>query len=159
MISANRSKNGMVPTHDKPAKKNMADTVNEIVDHIEIGILFGEYKPREHLVQDQLAGKFQVERNIIRAVLSKLEGKGIVEHFRNRGSLVKEFTVKEAKDLYRVRFMLESTAAKMAIDNTTPRIIRQLEKLNSSMKKHLDKRELKRFTLEHEEFHQMIFDT
>ena len=49
----------MDSSNDKSAKKNMADTVSEIVDHIEIGILFGEYRPRQHLVQDQLAGKFQ----------------------------------------------------------------------------------------------------
>jgi len=159
MISDNRSHMAMVSAHDRSVKKSMTDTVNEIVEHIEIGILFGEYKPRQHLVQDQLAGKFQVERNIVRAVLGKLEGKGIVEHYRNRGFLVKEFTAKEAKDLYRVRFMMESRAAKMAVDNITAQIVRQLEKLNTRMRKHLDKKELKPFTLEHEEFHQRIFDT
>jgi DNA-binding GntR family transcriptional regulator len=140
-------------------KRNMADTANEIVDHIEIGILFGEYRPRQHLVQDQLAGKFQVERNIIRAVLGKLEDKRIVQHYPNRGFLVKEFTVKEAKDLYRVRFMLECTAAKLAVENINTHTFKQLEKLNDRMKRHLDNNELKRFTLVHEEFHQMIFDT
>lgn len=82
------------------------------VNHLEIGILFGEYRPRQHLVQDELAEKFQAERNIIRSVLSKLQYLDIVEHHQNRGFLVKEFKAKEAKDLYQVHFVLESTAAK-----------------------------------------------
>jgi DNA-binding GntR family transcriptional regulator len=133
--------------------------VNEIVDHIEIGILFGEYKPRQHLIQDQLAEKYSVERNIIRAALKKLEEKSVIEHFPNRGSVVKEFTAKNAKDLYRLRFLLEGMAAEMSVAKMTSPIIRQLKSLSEEMEKNLQKGELKEFILAHERFHQLIFET
>lgn len=137
---------------------NSSARINEIVEHIEIGVLFGEYRPREHLVQDQLAKKYGVERNLIRAVLRSLEERSIIEHFPNRGSMVKEFTAKNAKDLYRLRFLVEGAAAEMAVKKMTPEILRQLECLRKDMERKLKAGELRGFTLDHEKFHQLIFE-
>jgi len=143
----------------KALRTSSIHLVNEIVDRIEIGVLFGEFKPREHLVQDQLAERYGVERNVIRAALKKLEERSVIEHFPNRGALVKEMTAKNAKDLYQLRFLVESQAAEIAAVRITPQIIRQLEALNEEMKKNLKKGELRGFTLAHEKFHQRIFET
>lgn len=140
-------------------KSKASDLVNKIVENIEIGILFGEYKPRERLIQDTLAEKYSVERNIIRAALKKLEEKCVIDHFHNRGSVVKEFTAKNAKDIYQLRILLEGTAAEMAVAGVTPKIIRQLQYLNEEMENDLQKGKLKAFTLAHEKFHQLIFET
>ena len=130
-----------------------------VLREMEAAILSGGFKPREHLVQDQLAEKYGVERNVIRAALKKLEERSVIEHFPNRGSMVKEMTAKNAKDLYQLRFLLESSAAEMAVAHITPQITRQLEALNERMKKNLKKGKLRGFTLAHEKFHQMIFET
>jgi len=143
----------------KKTKPNYSSLVNAIVERIEIGILFGEYKPREHLIQDQLAEKYKVERNIIRAALKKLEERGVIEHFPNRGSQIKEFSAQNAKDLYALRALLESRAAEWAAARIRPAVIRQLESLSDSMEKKLRKGEYRAFTLEHEKFHQLIFET
>lgn len=143
----------------KPLRTHSNQRVNEIVDRIEIGILFGEFKPREHLIQDQLAERYGAERNVIRAALKKLEERSVIEHFPNRGALVKEMTAKNAKDLYQLRFLVESRAAKMAAARITPEIIRHLVVLNEGMKKNLHMGDLRGFTLAHEKFHQVIFET
>ncbi len=149
----------MGPPVAEAPKPNSSAFVNSIVDRIEIGILFGEYKPKEHLIQDQLAAKYGVERNVIRAALKKLEERGVIEHFPNRGSRVKEFSAKNAKDLYALRALLESTAAELAAAAISPALIRRLESLSQSMEKNLRKGEYRTFTLEHEKFHQLIFET
>jgi DNA-binding GntR family transcriptional regulator len=149
----------MISHSRAPLKTNSSYLINRIVDQIEIGILFGEFKPREHLVQDQLAERYAVERNIIRAALKKLEEKSVIEHFHNRGSVVKEISAKDAKDLYSLRFMLESKGAEMAVVNMTSKILRELETLSANMEKTLRKGELRTFTREHEKFHQLIFET
>jgi DNA-binding GntR family transcriptional regulator len=144
---------------EKRAKGNLSELVNEISNEIEIGVLFGEYKPREHLVQDRLAKKYSVERNIIRAALRDLEEKGVLVHFHNQGSMVKYLTVKNAKKLYFIRFLLEGTAAELAVANVTRKIIRQLESLSEEMENHLQQNEQRAFTFAHERFHQVIFET
>lgn len=143
----------------KSLRPNAPLLVNEIVDKIETGILFGEFKPREHLVQDQLAEKYAVERNVIRSALKMLAEKSVIEHFPNRGSVVKEFTAKNAKDLYRLRFLLEGMAAEMAATRMSPDGIRELKSLSDEMEKNLENDDLRGFTLAHEKFHQIIFES
>jgi DNA-binding GntR family transcriptional regulator len=143
----------------KAERTNSPALINEIVDQVEIGILFGEFKPREHLVQDQLAKRYEVERNVIRSVLKRLEERGVIDHYPNRGSIVKELSAKNAKDLYHLRFLLEGTAAEMAVAKMTPEIVQQLESLREAMEKNLKKGDLRSFTLDHEKFHQVIFET
>jgi DNA-binding GntR family transcriptional regulator len=96
---------------------------------------------------------------VIRSVLKKLEERSVVEHFPHRGSMVKEFTAKNAKDLYRIRMLLEGIAAEMAIAKITPQAIHQLETLSKEMGKCLRQGKLKAFSLAHEKFHQLIFET
>jgi DNA-binding GntR family transcriptional regulator len=144
---------------EQSATAKSTSLMNKIIEQIEIGILFGEYKPREHLIQYHLAKRYSVERNIIRAALKRLEEKGVIEHFANRGSIVKEFTAKNAKDLYRLRILLEGKAAEVAVENVTAQIIHRLEILCKDMEKNLQKNELKEFILAHEQFHQVIFET
>jgi DNA-binding GntR family transcriptional regulator len=149
----------MIPPPPKASKPNSSVLVNTIVDQIEIGILFGDYKPKEHLIQDQLAKRYGVERNVIRAALKKLEERGVIEHFPNRGSRVKEFSAKRAKDLYQLRAMLEGVASEMAAERITPAVIRELEGLQKSMERNLREGQYRAFTLDHEKFHQLIFET
>jgi DNA-binding GntR family transcriptional regulator len=147
------------PLQEKSPSTRFSILVDRIVDNIETDILFGEYRPREHLVQGQLTRKYGVERNVIRSVLKKLEERSVVEHFPHRGSMVKEFTAKNAKDLYRIRMLLEGIAAEMAIAKITPQAIHQLETLSKEMGKCLRQGKLKAFSLAHEKFHQLIFET
>jgi DNA-binding GntR family transcriptional regulator len=142
----------------KPWRPNFTNLTNEIVDQIETGILFGDFKPREHLVQDQIAEKYGAERNVIRAALKRLEEKSVIEHFPNRGSVVKEFTAKNAKDLYQVRFFMEGMAAEMAVTRIRGAKIRELESLSGEMERNLEEGNFKGFTLAHEKFHQVIFE-
>lgn len=138
-------------------RRNSSELINEITDKIEIGILFGEYKPREHLAQEKLCFKYSVERNIIRAALKKLTENGTVEHFPNRGVVVKEFSAKSAKDLYTTRIWLEGMAAEIAAGKIETETISKLESLSVQMEKDLKKGRLKEFILQHERFHDLLF--
>lgn len=141
----------------KYRRRNSSDLINEIAEKIEIGILFGEYKPREHLTQEKLSSKYAVERNVIRSTLKKLAENGTVEYFPNRGVVVKEFTAKGAKDLYTLRIVLEGMAAEMAASQIDKATIKKLESLSAQMQKDLTKRNLKEFILKHEKFHDLLF--
>jgi len=139
------------------SRGNSFDLINEIAERIEIGILFGEYKPREHLTQDKLCTKYSVERNVIRSTLKKLAENGTVEYFPNRGVVVKEYTAKGAKDLYTLRILLEGMASEMAASQIDKATIKKLKSLSAQMENDLKKGDLKEFILKHEKFHDLIF--
>jgi DNA-binding GntR family transcriptional regulator len=139
-------------------KSHSSQLVERIVEQIENGILFGEYKPRERLIQDKLVDKYSVERNIIRAALKKLEDKDVLVHVPNEGCKVRDLGAKNAKDLYQARLLLEESTARIAASKATPDIISQLKILCGSIEEHLRDNKLKEFMVAHERFHQMIYE-
>jgi len=141
-----------------PARKDWAQQVDELVDRIEIGVLFGEYRPRERLIQDEVSEKYGVERNVVRMALSRLVEKGVVQHFPNRGCQVREVDAADAKHLYRARMLLEAAAAEAAAERVAPAILDRLTRLSVSMERHLRRGDLRRFMLDHERFHEVIFE-
>jgi DNA-binding GntR family transcriptional regulator len=159
MMSESSPRRGDSTPREKGSKEASSQLVDQIVEQIEMGILFGEYKPREHLIQDKLVAKYSVDRYSIRAALKKLEDKDVLVHFPNEGSRVRDLGAKNAKDLYQARFLLEESTARIAASKVTPGIISQLRSLNSNIEKHLKDNELREFMFTHERFHQIIFET
>jgi len=86
--------------------------LDEIVDALEEDIVFGFLSPNERLVEDVLCNRFDVTRHTIRSALSRLEQAGLVVRKRNIGARVKAYSVEEVKEIYDVRHLLETKAAR-----------------------------------------------
>ena len=80
---------------------------------LEEDIIFGRLHARERLVEEQLIQSFGVKRYVVREVLSALERMGLVERRKNVGALVRSFTSQEVAELYAVRGLLETEAARL----------------------------------------------
>lgn len=96
--------------------KTMRDidpAVSRVVETLEEEIVLGVLHPRERLVEDELLGRFQLKRHVVRQVLAELERMGLVERKRNIGALVKAYSAQEVKHLYAVRELLETQGARM----------------------------------------------
>ena len=85
----------------------------EIDTALEEEIALGHLAPRERLVEEELAERFHVKRHVIRQALVELDAMGIVVRQPNRGAAVKDFSVAEVEQLYLVRTLVESCAAKL----------------------------------------------
>jgi len=80
---------------------------------LEEDIIFGRLHPRERLVEEELMQRFGSKRYVVREVLTTLERMGLIERRRNVGALVRSFTTREVAELYAVRALLESEAARL----------------------------------------------
>jgi len=83
-----------------------------IIATLEEDIVFGRLHPRERLIEDELMERFGVKRHVVRDVLAALDRMGLIERRKNIGALVRSFSVQEVKELYEVRAMLETEAAR-----------------------------------------------
>lgn len=92
------------------------------------GILKGDLKPGERLMEKQLAEKMGVSRTPIREAIRKLELEGLVVMVPRKGAQVAEITPKDVKDVLEVRAALEDLAVRLACDKITDLEIKQLEK-------------------------------
>src|SRR3990172_5597084 len=78
------------------------------------GILNGDWKPGQQIVESRVAREFGVSQNAVREALLDLESQGFVLKIPHKGTYVSEFSWDEIEQAYRVRMELESLAVKWA---------------------------------------------
>ena len=83
------------------------------------GILTGELKPGERLMEIQLANKLGVSRTPIREAIRKLELEGLVTMIPRRGAEVAQITEKSITDVLEVRKVLDNLSVELACDRIT----------------------------------------
>jgi DNA-binding GntR family transcriptional regulator len=73
-------------------------------------ILAGEVRPGRPLREVALAAELGVSRNTLREILLMLAAEGLVQHVPHHGARVVQLGVRDARDLYLVRGVIESAA-------------------------------------------------
>jgi DNA-binding GntR family transcriptional regulator len=98
----------------------MTDTdpalTERVADAIHARVISGEWPAGTWLRQSQLAEQFQVSRTPIREALQTLSARGVVELIPNRGARIRLPTLRELREAYLVRAVLEGLAADLAAD-------------------------------------------
>lgn len=92
------------------------------------GILTGELKPGERLMEIHLASKLGVSRTPIREAIRKLELEGLVTMIPRRGAQVAQITPKSMRDVLEVRKVLDSLAVELACERITEAELEELKK-------------------------------
>jgi DNA-binding transcriptional regulator YhcF (GntR family) len=100
-----------LPGKDGP--RASADRIILIVQRLEEDIGLGRLRPRERLVEEELALRFGAKRHEVRQALAELDGMGIIVRRRNKGASVRDFSLQEVENIYAVRELLEGNAAEI----------------------------------------------
>jgi DNA-binding GntR family transcriptional regulator len=141
--SANEARDPGIPTR-------IAEQIREL-------IVRGALSPGVHLGQMQLAEKFEASRVPVREALKLLAAEGILVHDPNRGFFVATLSSDEARQLYRMRHLIEvellSTAAWPTKDE-----IAQLNAMVDELEELLTKGDRAKWAIRHRDFHRAIFN-
>jgi DNA-binding GntR family transcriptional regulator len=90
-----------------------ANRADEVYRQLREDILSGRLRPRDHLVEVDLAERLSVSRTPVRESLQRLAADGLIVSHRRRW-VVYEHTLTEIADIYEVRMALEGYAARLA---------------------------------------------
>lgn len=82
-------------------------------------ILTGRIRPGSMLNEGELAQKLDVSKTPVREALGMLAHEGFVEVRPRRGYLVTPVTLRDVKEIYHLRSLLEPAAARLAATNAT----------------------------------------
>ena len=85
-------------------------------DVIRDRIVQGHYAPGEHLPTAEIAAELGISRTPVREAMLVLESEGLVVSSLNRGSRVRPLTAAGISQMYDLRAMLESFAARKAAE-------------------------------------------
>jgi DNA-binding GntR family transcriptional regulator len=125
--------------------------------HLEGAILTGELKPRERLVEQELAERLQMSRTPIREALRRLEERGLVRILPHRGAIVAELSPVDVENIYAVRSHLESLAARLAAERIGPRTIERVVDLESAQARLSAGRDVRALMHANDSFHDTIY--
>lgn len=106
----------------KPLRELVFDALRE-------AIINGTLKPRERLMEIQLAEELGVSRTPIREALSKLELEGFIVMVPRKGAYVADISFKDIADVFEIRAALEALAAGLAAERITDEELEDMERL------------------------------
>jgi DNA-binding GntR family transcriptional regulator len=105
------------------------DTLRRTVEnHLREAIMSGYLKPGQRLVERELCEAMGVSRPSLREALRKLEAEKLIEMVPHRGPVVAAISDQEAGELYELRVLLESYAARQYAARATRSSIDALRK-------------------------------
>lgn len=120
-------------------------------------ILDFRFKPGERLVERTLCEKLGVSRSVVREVLRHLEAEGLVESIPHQGPAVTRPDPAQAAQIYEIRGLLESEAARAcalhASDAAIAGLAAAIDRIDEAFRSALPREVLRRTT----EFYELLF--
>jgi len=108
-------------------QRQAAPLRQQVLEALRRAIVSGRLAPKQRLTERALIEMLGVSRTVIREALRQLEGEGLIEIIPNKGPVVRELSPAEAKDLYRIRAVLEGLAARLFAENATGSMVDKLD--------------------------------
>jgi len=157
MNMLNEPRSHMDQNDERQALRKEAEALNPVVATLEEDIVLGRLHPRERLLEDELMRRFGVKRHVIRQGLAELEQMGIVERVPNRGALVRTYEPSEIQQLYVVRDLLETNAARLIPMPLREADLDELKEVQLKHDKAVEAGELGQVFHSNMEFHEVLF--
>lgn len=129
----------------------------QIAEFIAGEIFAGRYQPGNRLKEEELAELFRTSRAPIREALYLLQIDGLVERVPRRGTVIKDYTEKEVRELYEVRLGLEHLAIDRLVslwDSTAHQGFLSVLQHMSACAEEMNMADYSKY---HSAFHQLLF--
>ncbi len=133
------------------------NNIQLIVRALEVDIVLGRLYPRERLVEEQLAKRFDTTRHVVRQALSELEMAGLLVHEANKGTSVCEYSADEVNQLYQMREFIEHQAAMLIPLPIPPAGVLQLKEICEIHADAIDRSDMMKVVAANKEFHQVLY--
>lgn len=126
-------------------------------NHLESAILTGRLRPRERLVEKDLAERLKMSRTPIREALRRLEERGMVCILPRRGALVSDISPSDVENIYAVRGYLEMLAARLAAERISRERLTRVVGVEAAHAKLAGGRDVRALMLANDRFHDAIY--
>lgn len=129
-----------------------------VFNKIREDILSGKYEKNEELKEMAIGAELGVSRTPVREALRQLELEGLVKIIPNKGAYVIGITLKDVKDIYEIRSLLEGLCARWATENADEKTIAQLEEILELAEFYEDKDNTEQNIELDNKFHDIIYN-
>jgi DNA-binding GntR family transcriptional regulator len=131
------------------------NTKNKIYHEVRRSIIMGEFKTGARLNVEEIADHYQISVTPVRDALQMLNQEGLVTIKPRAGYFVTRITLKELRDMFELRNILELVAIERSIDKIDPEQILQLRNVHAGYTGD-DDESYDRYTDENRCFHYLL---
>lgn len=121
-------------------------------------ILNGRYEAHEELKEKAIGDELGVSRTPVREALRQLELEGLVHIIPNRGAFVEGVSLKDLKEIYEIRTLLEGLCARWAAEKIKKEQLDALEETIFLTEFHCSKGNLDQMVEQDNRFHQILYE-
>ncbi|MEN6461058.1 MAG: GntR family transcriptional regulator [Syntrophomonas sp.] len=146
-------KNRLLPVNldsYKPLRELVLEAIRE-------AIINGTLKPRERLMEIQLAEELGVSRTPVREALRKLELEGFIVMVPRKGAYVADFSFKDIADIFEIRAALEGLAAALAAERITDDELENMERLLVEKAEAINQQDIEKLVEVDTKFHDALY--
>ncbi|MBY0269287.1 MAG: GntR family transcriptional regulator [Burkholderiales bacterium] len=104
----------------KKTRRIPRNSVTDLVKVLRERIAQHEYLPGAKLLENDIAGEFNVSRARVREAFGALESRGLIQRIPNRGAEVVRLDLAQMFAIYEVREILEGLCVRLAVQNSKP---------------------------------------
>ena len=101
-----------------------------VYERLRTGIIQGEIRPNQRLVEAEVARQLRVSRTPVREGLQRLANEGLVTGGRD-GWQVQEHTAGEIREIYETRAALEGYASRLAAERASEENLEELSRIHA----------------------------
>ncbi|MEO0496345.1 MAG: GntR family transcriptional regulator [Pseudomonadota bacterium] len=130
-----------------------------LISDLESDIIFGVFGSGARLVEDRVMDRYGAKRHAVRAAFTELERRGLLVHRANRGVEVVDFTPDEVDELYEVRIVLETAAARQTPLPVQADILVKLKELAAQHEAAANESDFRLVFTLNKQFHELQFST
>jgi len=114
---------------DKQKTANNQTMSEQVFQIMRDNILSGIWKPGTSIKIRDTAKLLNTSEMPVREAVKSLVEHGLAVHHAHRGAVVRELSIQELRDFYRVRILLEAEAARLGAENISLKDITAMRKL------------------------------
>jgi DNA-binding GntR family transcriptional regulator len=132
-------------------------TFEQMVRAVEVDIVFGVYPANARLTEESLTTRFAAKRHMVREAFSHLEKMGFVQRIPNRGVVVNELKPRQVEEIYEVRVLLETGAARITPLPAPPGVVTEMERIQNGHEKAVSEGNFRRVFSLNIDFHHLQY--
>ncbi len=142
----------------KKSAESAADAQQKSVkERLQADILSGRFRPGEWLKQVDLETAYDANRFEVRIALSEIAARHLIDHIPNRGYRVVDPSNSERAELYEVRTILETGAARLTVQRVTEQDIAELEELVEAFANAMETQSRRELVALNMQFHNRLY--
>jgi DNA-binding GntR family transcriptional regulator len=104
-----------------------------VLESLRTAILLGDIQPGTSITEKQIKDLLKVSSSPVREALNQLEAEGLLTKSPHVGTKVAEIAVEDAKELYSIQALLQSSAVQICAKKISEADLRDAEKLNTQI--------------------------